>query len=310
MYKNIAILRNSTPSLELLNPYLKNEGYEFKSYNPEEFENMFRVLIGGFSIDTPRTMGIKYTTGAFSHEFFNVLENLGFREELDRNKGVFTVCQSIDTFNKNKLIEKIRELAYEIVNPLISKLHLFKPGGLSPFKFCSINEQNELAGITLLGPLHRGLHNDFRIDETETKDLVKFLKRVNLDNNLCKIALENLELTYLTDSFETTFTCLMTALESLLNFDRYQISHTVSRHLALIISKNEDEFQVNYAKIKKIYNTRSYIVHGNRDKISKNSNVQLTELNSFVRKAIIYVLESGITDKKELFKKLNAMGYR
>lgn len=98
----------------------------------------------------------------------------------------------------------------------------------------------------------------------------------------------------------------MTCLESLMNLGSHQITHTVSRHLSLIISNSIAEFQTNYVRTKELYDIRSSIVHGG--KINEDLTKVTTELHDKVRSVINYCLKLNV-DKKTLFAKLNAAGF-
>jgi Apea-like HEPN len=98
----------------------------------------------------------------------------------------------------------------------------------------------------------------------------------------------------------------MTCLESLFNLGRDQITHTVSRHLSIILSTNATEFQLNYKRIKKLYGIRSTIVHGG----TTNEKIEdvTYELQDKVSKAMLYCFKTDL-NKSELFDKLNQSGY-
>ena len=98
----------------------------------------------------------------------------------------------------------------------------------------------------------------------------------------------------------------MTCLESLFNLGKDQIAHTISRHLALILSSDKDEFKINYARIKKLYNIRNGIVHGVEYK--GNLMDDYIDLCEKVRRAINYCNTAGLT-KEQLFEHLNLSGF-
>lgn len=99
----------------------------------------------------------------------------------------------------------------------------------------------------------------------------------------------------------------MICLESLFNVNGKEIAHTISRHLAIVVSSNEDEFKSNYSVIKKLYDYRSNIVHGRKTK--EDSLNKIIELEGFVRKAINFFLKINL-NQKELFATLNLAGWK
>jgi Apea-like HEPN len=85
-----------------------------------------------------------------------------------------------------------------------------------------------------------------------------------------------------------------------------QIAHTIARHLSVIISKDKPQFNINYSKIKKLYNMRNSIVHGGE---YKGDIIQdYLDLSNKVRAAINYCNKGDLT-KEKLFEELNSTGF-
>jgi len=105
---------------------------------------------------------------------------------------------------------------------------------------------------------------------------------------------------------ELEFITLMTALESIFNSTGDQISHTVSRHLALILSSDREGFELHYRKMKKLYAIRSKIVHGSS--VNDELTTHLNTLKNYTREALNYSLLYKKT-KADLFNYLNAKGF-
>ena len=125
-------------------------------------------------------------------------------------------------------------------------------------------------------------------------------------NQLTELAIDNFNLSYNIVDVRTKYLSLMTCLESLFNTSTNQISHTVSRHLALIISKNIDEFNNNYRRIKELYGIRNRIVHGGT--VSEDISKATDDLQEKARIAINDCLKTNL-NKLQLFEKFNVMGY-
>jgi len=98
----------------------------------------------------------------------------------------------------------------------------------------------------------------------------------------------------------------MTCLESLFNLGKDQISHTIARHLSIILSDKKEQFKENYTRIKKLYNIRNSIVHGGeyKDDIIQD----YLELSNKVRAAINFCNVPDLT-KEKLFEDLNSRGF-
>jgi hypothetical protein len=124
-------------------------------------------------------------------------------------------------------------------------------------------------------------------------------------NRLSELAFQNFQDSYRIVDPRLRFLTLMTALECLFNCGKDQIAHTISRHVALIVSKDSDSFQINYSKMKKLYNLRNGYIHGSSIKKPKE---ELFELEEYVREALNYTLKSD-SSKEVLFTQLNKMGY-
>ncbi|MFI5193211.1 MAG: hypothetical protein ACHQD7_04120 [Chitinophagales bacterium] len=125
----------------------------------------------------------------------------------------------------------------------------------------------------MVGRHMRGLGKEFavcklEINSDESKRFgIMFTDKFDV-NELSKIAFESFSVSHLIPDVKTQFVTLMTALESIFNMGENQIVHTVSRHLALLLAKDQAEFTMHYKRIKKLYSLRSKITHGSAPKWS------------------------------------------
>jgi len=130
------------------------------------------------------------------------------------------------------------------------------------------------------------------------------------ENKLIELALNNFNLSYDIIDLKTRFVTLTTSLESLFNYGKGEITHIISRHLALVVSSNKDEFYFNCKAIKKLYGVRSAIVHGSTQ--SADLMGLILQLEDYVRRAINYcstLSDTLFPDTKALFEFLNSAGY-
>lgn len=142
----------------------------------------------------------------------------------------------------------------------------------------------------------------------EKDKIGKFLNLLNsnIENSApYSLSLSNFENSFFVNNSQAKFVNLIAALESIFNASSNQISHTFSRHLSLLVSDNESEFQENYKKIKKLYNKRSAVVHGNKKSID-NADIQFAQ--ELCRQSIYFWIKKNCS-KEELFNIFNAMGF-
>lgn len=160
--------------------------------------------------------------------------------------------------------------------------------------------------ITIIFP-----RSPYGLNDTEIHEVNKMIKDYNFPlSHYIQLALDNLEQSMIMMKKELAFLLLMIGFESLFNFGRSQITHTVSRHTALLAGKDKAESHKIYNKMKKYYRGRSAIVHADVQKkkikpIENKDNVYLRELLRTCIKKIYYLN----LNKKQLFEYLNEKGF-
>jgi Apea-like HEPN len=297
------------------NEFLEIHGYKFVRVDLEELEKTFSDLLLP-PRDSKSIVQVQLGDSGLlvSEEFLKAIQNsriFGFQSLIDNE--VFLLKANRDYSQEvlnNRIssamvdeISKIRNFSSNIVQ----QFRLFKSGEIG----CSMSflMRKETRFIFSTASSQRLTWRDtpiFSLTSSEAEALGKVFKLEFAGNKLTELALSNFNLAYDIADLQTKYVTLMTCLESLFNQSTEQITHTVSRHLSLIISSDESEFNTNYQRIKKLYKIRSEIVHGSN--VKENLGSAIEDLQNIARKAINYCLTLQIS-KAELFSKLNAKGY-
>jgi hypothetical protein len=217
-------------------------------------------------------------------------------------------------FIKGKTENVVKNERDYLIN-LEQKLRLFKEGYLTfPIVISNaeiingklVNATNIFTqiGITLS-------RDKYTITKDEITELNAFLKKykVPFDQQYLQLALQNLVSSKTVKPKEIKFLLLMIGFESLFNMGKSQITHTVSRHTALLATRNRTEAHNVYKEMKKYYGIRSKIVHGNsKSKKSVISQSDIVRLRNLLRVCIkkIYLLDMN---KDIQFEYLNEQGF-
>jgi len=311
-----AIFLNVDESILNLNPYIEKMGYMFISFDLKDLEqNFFDLISFPKDFKSLNQVIVDNNKFAISQEFYQAITNhelFGFhflKEEktyfLKRIKNI--VISVVNGKQKSdKLIKEFEEIR-KFTDDLINQFRLFKKGDV----FCPMKFQisADTKKIIVRGFSHTNKisgSNKFELPKNEIKSFMNSFEINFTPNNLTELSISNFFLSYEISDLKTKYITLMTCLESLFNQGREQITHTVSRHLSLIISKSESEFSENYYRIKELYKIRSAIVHGSTPK--ENLSKATEDLQNKVRLAINHCL-SFKGNKKQLFDKLNSLGF-
>lgn len=150
---------------------------------------------------------------------------------------------------------------------------------------------------------------------SKLKENLKLLKKLDEKSDSIRYldySIRRFNYVYQNEVVEDNITDLMISLETLLNFEPYEVRDKTSLRAAVLLESDDNE-KLNCRKfIKKCYDIRSEIVHGKKRKakIMKN-NIQLTDaeiqidLTNYVRTAIVkmlhlhleYASQSNVLDK-------------
>lgn len=306
---------NVDNSILKLNPIIENFGYKFVSVNLADFEKDFSNLVSlPKDFQSERTLSIddgKYTVSA---EFWDLILNHQSFGHSTLMKKEIILLKRIENFEQEVINNTITiglsmTVSNELQNisrSLIQQLRLYKNGDIAcPIEFQIISDSRKVCFKTWRPTKSHG-HLELKITDEDVSALSKSIADKFVTTPLTELAISNYNLSYEISDLKTRYITLMTCLESLMNLGAHQITHTVSRHLSLIISNSIAEFQINYKRTKELYDIRSSIVHGG--KITEDLAKVTSELHDKVRAVINYCLKLNV-DKKSLFEKLNAMGF-
>jgi hypothetical protein len=302
-------------SILLLNEIINPLGYQFIIFNLQELEEKFADL---FSI--PREFKskrqINHENMVLSNELFNAIQNNPyFGMNLIMTKRLYFLKylndfeqKVIDNTVEYNLASQIGAKLQKFTANLIQQLRLFKNGDVNnSIQFQITSDSRHI--LTRFTGRYGGWQsrNLMTVTKNEVQEFREIFSKEIINNDLIELALNNFNLSYEIIEAKTKYITLMTCLESIFNHaGGDQITHTVSRHLSLILSSTKEEFEQNYSRIKHLYKIRSSIVHGAT--VKENLTDLTNELQQMVRKAINYCRNLSM-NKKQLFDYLNAKGF-
>ena len=316
--ETFAVFQDVDASILKLNPTMEKYGYQFICISIKEFESDFSHLVGlkkGFeSKEITHLSDVDiYVSSEFIHAIINFYGNKFFGKTLKKNEFILlkkledyeqiVMNGSVNTSGAIKCLASLRSFS----SVLLTQLRLLSVGPIYLLGVFQIEKIERFVTSSMLGPTkHNTLMGDFDIQDEQADEFERTFNANFTPTPLTELAINNYNLAYDITDQKTRYVVLSICLESLFNVSKDQITHTISRHLSLVISIDEQEFQSNYKRIKKLYGIRSTIVHGN----SKNDDIgnDLYELFNLVRRAIIYCQRTNL-DQKQLFDKLNAKGF-
>ncbi|MFN0033189.1 MAG: hypothetical protein ACKVOR_13595 [Flavobacteriales bacterium] len=309
-----AFFRNVGQGILATNSFIREFGYECVFVGLEELEKNFYDLL---SLPQNFKSGSKFLiqNQQISKEFFFAMTNSQLFEHCALSDGGVIFLKAINHFdqrainNKESPLPLMRQLSelQNFASVFMQQLRLFKKGNIYCPLYFQINTQDRKITTKATGRVGRAFDRPiYSLSETEAEILAKSFKGSFSTNKLTELAISNFNLSYEIDDFKTKYITLMTALESIFAGGGGQISHTVSRHLALIISKSAVEFKKNYSRIRELYSLRNDIVHGGSAK--EDIGEATYELQNRARQAINYCLPLNL-NKTELFHQLNTLGY-
>jgi hypothetical protein len=310
-----SVFRHADRSILKLNPVLERWVYRFISVDIKSLETDFSDLL-----DFPRklqsevTLHLEELKISISKEFYDsVTNNVLFGHEMVFGDCIMLKCDDTKSVEVvDKYMDTAPAFAFQNEMQLFSAnilqhLRFFNDGDIDCVASFVIDKDSRkvLAKHTNRPAKTRGL-SKFQVADSDIEPFRSFFMEEFISNHLCELAIQNFNLAYEIFDVKTRFVTLMTCLEALFNQGRDQITHIVSRHLALIISEDKNTFLANYKRIKRLYQIRSTLVHGGTP---DENIVDVTfELQRDVRVAINYCRLLNI-DRKALFEKLNVMGF-
>jgi len=307
-----AFYNNTDESILLLNPVLSKYGYKFISIGLQNLEQNFAKLFISSSNYTV-TSDSTFDGIPLSSEFIDTLikfhpfgtdillsKNVTFLKRITTHEEVIVD----NTINPSTSIDVMGQIQ-KFSESLTHQLHLFKGGDIYHSMLFQITQDTRNVVTKTMGWPRQFSQKIYQIVPGDVIAFSSFFNEQFKPNLLTELAFDNFIHSYEIPNAKTKFLTLMICLECLFNFGKDQIAHTVSRHLALILSKDRLEFDQNYKAIKKLYNIRNTIVHGGTP--SGDFESLVTDLQQKVRAALLYCLKQSLT-KEQLFEHFNSMG--
>lgn len=312
--ESYAHVLNADRSVLKLNPVLAHFGYQFRWIDTTEFETDFSEIVNVPKDDS------RIRNNMIGREYQGISEVL--RSALVHSAAFgqmfmhmeypgILLLQKLKTYTiSDDIMDIVTERTsfinfHEEVNNLLLQLRLYKIGEIRFYQLFQITAISRQI-TSRKHEIAIGSFGDFKLTDDEAEELSNILLPKYEYNSLTELAIKNFSVVYDLPDGRIRFITLMTCLESLFNLGKDQITHTIARHLAVIIAKTKEEFLENYTCIKKLYNKRSAIVHGGEYKGDLMKDY--FDLSNKVRKAIFYCNRPDLT-KEKLFEELNSKGF-
>lgn len=313
-FESYALVLNADNTVLKLNPTIEKFGYKFVWVDATEFERNFSEIVNiPKSDDRQLTIIIGRNQHGISHELHNALvHNPTFGQMFMHMEypGILLLKKLTDfevTKDTMGIIVEQKEFHEfdKFATDLLLQLRLFKIGEIRYSQFFQITSESRQIGMRNSN-ISIGAYGDYTLSDEEVEKLSSKLVAKYENNSMTELAIKNFSTVYDLPDGRIRFITLVTCLESLFNLGKDQIAHTIARHLSIILSTDKESFNENYKKIKKLYNTRSSIVHGGEYK--GNIIQDYLELSDKVRTAITYSNIPNMT-KEKLFEDLNTKGF-
>jgi|GEM_PF-1941792 len=322
--ESYAQITNLDSSVLKLNPALQPYGFHFVKFRLDELEKKLGSFFGlpaDFKpsaiskipvndSDQPQSEDIIGISSEFSEMLFHTIPG-GF--ELLKSKEMVFLKRTKDAIqnvvNGEFTFESIKDPLNSITEfgrELVSHIRLFKKGDVMARTFFQVDSVSRKV-ISRYNPAYISSGGiKFIVSDKEASDFGLMFKPPLKYGKLSEVALINFYSSYGVTEPKAKFLMLMTCLEALFNFKGAEITHTISRHLAILLSQTVEEFQNNYVRVRKLYSLRSKIIHGAN--VSGNISDSLDELEDFVRRALKSCIGLDITHDV-FFAELNRRGF-
>ena len=310
--ESYALFYNVGSSILKLNSVISKLGFKFIRYSIEEFEQKFSllyVLEKGSKQKGVVTFEHEYE---LSQEFFGALSKQSYGYQI-ACKGEVYLLQRLEDFafqieNSQMDLEKLSKPiadTHKTAHNILRTLRLTTSGDIAII-FDVLLSKKDYKPLSYSWSYKNYGEGTTIIDEDILPKFESLYPADPSTFDYIKLAEDNFFLACETSNPKLKYILLMTCLESLFNLGENQISHTISRHLSLIISTDKNDFENNYKRNKQLYNLRNVIVHGGT--VKENLTTASSELAQKTRQAIIYCRSNNL-DKNKFFQKLNKSGY-
>lgn len=239
------------------------------------------------------------------------------REVLSHEYPIINFDEKKIYFIKNTA-EKYRQKS-DYLPKILTLLRLFAEGNIQiPVQFQTAPiKENKLISVfsAQYGPKSIKPAPKYTLKDQDVKILNAFIKTVKIpfEKSYLQLALDNLErsyeMSYGPHHDNLSFLTLMIGFEAIFNLGNAGITQTISRHTAVLISKNKTECKTIYSDMKNFYKQRSFIVHAAKTEKFKNTDQKdISKLRNYLRECIKKAFELNY-DKDELFEYLNLKGF-
>lgn len=311
-FESYAIVLNVDQTVLKLNSTLEKFGYKFQWVDASVIESDFSEILNVPKSNVrPLTIIIGRESKGISHELHNALiHNPPLGAILHMEFPGLMLLKKLNDFSvKGDVMDFLTEQIefnkfYEFANSLLLQLRLFKNGEIRYAQFFNITSKTRQVGFRKMN-VSIGAKGTYTLNDKEVERLSQKLVVKYEINDLVELAIKNFCIVYDIPDVRLRLITLVTCLESLFNLGKDQISHTVSRHLSILLSNDKNQFKENYKRIKKLYNVRSSMVHGGN--YTGNIIEDYLEMSDMVREAILWCNVPGLT-KEKLFDDLNSRG--
>lgn len=205
---------------------------------------------------------------------------------------------------------KYDSLLNNYLKPEIRKMRLFKEGNICiPLWYYYITE-NDIPKILRHGStgLYISPKPVYSLENTEIPNLLRFIQETKLPfiEPFLQLAFENFELSYQTHDINLSFLSLTLSLETLFNPGGSELTYRISRNIAVLLGKDENNSETIFSEIKELYAKRSRIVHTGKSNVVTDED--LLKLRNYVRESIKIIDKLGKT-KEELLNLLHSSGF-
>lgn len=295
----------------LLNPFLKQHGYQFVVFKLPELEQRFSDLFclpkrfesfGSCSVEPDEVVTMEFYAAVQHNPYFGIQL---LRDQklvlLKKTHEVSNLVEDSQTDYGNVFAASIE--MHQFTDNLIQNFRLYKNGRIEKaLEFQIVLNTKQV--ITRYNPTFAWGPSitSYSFTEKQASEFKVFFKPQIIINNLTELALSNYNLAYRAADSRSKFTTLMTALESIFNVNNNRVSKTISENYAAMVAITKSDFEATYKRMRELYQIRNTLVHGG----SFNTEIdEITdELQDKVRKAINYCLNCH-ANKKELYYSLS-----
>lgn len=201
-----------------------------------------------------------------------------------------------------------REIVFEYLHKVITKLRLFKEGNIGYWRYYFYDEKTKGSQVNTIDSKFStrfGIKYELS-SQIEINQCNNLLNKIKLpDEGQIKIAIDNFNQSYNSTDIEITFLNLMISLEALFSKQDTELFFRLTRNCAIFLGKTKLECNELYKNIRELYKIRSLLIHGKKYKL-ENNHVYL--LRDYIRKSILNFLKIK-KSHDVLLEELDTLGF-